>query len=253
MGRHAVAFVGALLSLAVGCATGASDDGVVSTRAAIDEVVAAPVSSSTAGSTSVGGSAPKAHVEGGVNLVEVLRRADFVGSATVVKLASRYGTQGRSNQEAIWTDITFRVDNAVKDARGVAAEGQVTLTFLGGTVDGRELHVEHFPTFQAGEQVILLAKSDERPCPTFAGEYGVLRVRDGRVFTSYGHPLAAITDRGYDVLTLSRDLPTAAPAPVAVAGDAGGELVAPAVGTEADAMPVDEALASLEVLVEVGR
>lgn len=188
------------------------------------------------------------HAASGSTLLAGLRRADFVGVATVRKAAGRDGTTGRAGMPAIWTDVELTLDHAVKDSRGVAASGRFTLSFLGGRVGTREMHVDHFPSFEPGEQVLLIAKSDEKPCPTFAGEFGVLRVRGGRVFTSFGHPVVGITESGYEVRTPREQMPTA-PVPVPL-GNASGEAVMPVPGDAEDALLVDDAAALLGELVE---
>lgn len=237
----------AVLLVLAGCATEVVGDDVTANSAALGDAATAPVSAAAAT-----GPAEHAHAPSDApQLVYAVRKADFVGAVTVRKTTGRDGTTGRAQTPAIWTDVELTLDHAVKDSRGVAASGRFTLSFLGGRVGTREMHVDHLPTFEPGEQLILIAKSDEKPCPTFAGEFGVLRVRDGKVFTSFGHPVVAITDQGYEVRTPREMMPTA-PAPVAL-GSARGQLVMPEVGDEGDAILVDEALASLDVLVEAGQ
>lgn len=184
-----------------------------------------------------------------VRLSKVLKRADFVGEVQVRRITGRDGFTGRAKVDAIWSDIEFDVGEVIKDANGSTAGGNLTLSFLGGNIGDRAMHVDHLPQFQEGDRAILIVKSDEKPSPTFAGQYGVLPIRDGRVHTYFGHYLAGINDRGYQVLTPAHLMPTA-PAPTPM-GDATGRVVKPEVGTLADALLPSEALAELQFLMEV--
>lgn len=174
-----------------------------------------------------------------------VEQADFVGHVVVSRVEGRVGTQGRAARPAIWSKVEFKVLYAVKD-QGVSSEARFALDFLGGRVGPKEMHVDHVPRFEEGDELILIARSDEWPCPSFAGEYGVLRVADGQVQTYAGHSLRDINARGYVVATPATRMPTA-PAPKPL-GNASGYVVGPTPADQTLDLDVGNALARLSAL-----
>ncbi len=190
------------------------------------------------------------HADDHVNSLSYgIAQADFVGHVVVSRVEGKLGTTGRAARPAIWSKVEFKVLYAVKD-HGVSSDARFALDFLGGQLGPKEMHVDHVPRFAEGDELILIARSSEKPCPSFAGEYGVLRVRDGQVLTYSGHTLRDINENGYIVAPPRAHAPTA-PAPVPI-GAASGRLVAPPVAEEGENLDVGNALARLSAIVNSG-
>jgi hypothetical protein len=177
-----------------------------------------------------------------------LHDATFVGEVRVMSVVGRKGTMGRAEVEAIWTDVTFETLNVIKDTTEAKEEGSLTLSFLGGEVDGVTLSVSNAPRFREQEEMIIIAKHGQRPYPTYLGTAGVLRVVDGKVFTYENTPVVGAD--GMQLITAPyRDtLPRRAPLPVP-RGDTLGRAVPMAVAIPAEPLSVEETLDRLDALL----
>lgn len=110
---------------------------------------------------------------------------------------------------AIWTTATVRIDEAI---RGNQARGAtVTVKEIGGTVDGYTIQAEGFPSFQQGEEVVLLLKPwEDEPSVYRVWGYGrgkfVVSRRDGRAAVASRHD---VVEAGRPTMFTDRIPPTA--------------------------------------------
>ena len=104
---------------------------------------------------------------------ELVAEADTIVRARVVEVRAAWADtpQGR----IIKTFVTFAVE---KQLKGRGAGAQLTLSFLGGDLDGESMRVEGMPRFTAGQREILFVSGNgTRFCPLVAmmhGRYHVL-------------------------------------------------------------------------------
>lgn len=105
-------------------------------------------------------------------LRQMVDRADRIFVGEVVSLRS-YRADG-----AIFTDVTFRLSEAVKGGDSPL----VMLTFLGGTVGEDTLEIDGVPTFAIGdEQVVFATRALRQVSPIVGMWHGRVRVsRDRR-------------------------------------------------------------------------
>lgn len=165
----------------------------------------------------------------GAPLSDLSADADLVFQGTVT------GVQYATSVEGIpHTFVTYRVEDVLK---GAYPAPSLTLRFIGGVkVEGnvlRRLSVSHAPTFQTGQQDLLMVKGNaQTQCPLVRCAQGRFRFQQGMVTNEEGDALALESHGG--VVALSR-----APEP-AGAGDFGTGVRVPA---QADplAAPLDRA------------
>ena len=113
------------------------------------------------------------------------------------------------DHRAIWTTATIQVNDAI---RGNQARGAVlTVREIGGTVGGYTIAAEGFPTFQQGEEVVLLLQRWEDTPDVFRvwgygrGEFVVSR-REGRKAVASRHD---VVEAGRPTMFTDRLPPTA--------------------------------------------
>ncbi len=102
---------------------------------------------------------------------ELVSEADVIVRARVAAVATRWADspQGR----VIMTDVTFSV---LKNLKG-RAEAQLTLSFLGGELDGQGMRVAGMPRFAPGDvEIVFVAGNRAQFCPLVAMMHGRYRV-----------------------------------------------------------------------------
>jgi hypothetical protein len=100
----------------------------------------------------------------------------------------------------IRTEVMVEV---IEMVAGAKAEGPIVLDFLGGTLNGMELHIAGMPDLQTGDEVVLFTVGNgAHVCPLVSWRYGhypITRAEDGappRVQRSDSHPLLSIEQIG---------------------------------------------------------
>lgn len=117
---------------------------------------------------------------------DVVRRADLAFHGTVVDVRESAHASGRM----AFTHVKFRVDDSIVDRHSGVVDGNVTLTFAGGTVGSTRIVVAGVPTFAVGDEVVVLAHHDGKTYanPCVGGDRGLFRViRDRK--THVAHPI----------------------------------------------------------------
>ena len=117
----------------------------------------------------------------------------FVGEVMAVRARWETTRQGR----AIFTDVTFRVEDVWKGAAGTVT----MLEFLGGTIDGTTMDVVGMPTFAVGQRAVLFVSGERAISPLVGFWHGRMRVeRDpngvDRVRTHDGRSLGSVAEIG---------------------------------------------------------
>ena len=120
-----------------------------------------------------------------LTLAEIVDRAEiaFLGTVASVTVEERAGEP--------WTVVEFEVDRHLS---GSADEGRRELAFLGGSLAGRELRVSLMPTFEVGEQVLILAYDEAYISPIVGFDQGLWRASDGVLLDSRGQRLSLDDD-----------------------------------------------------------
>jgi hypothetical protein len=132
-------------------------------------------------------------------------RAETIVRAAVLSTHSELVE--RAGSRAIFTYVTFRVDEVLKGslppASASTAAGTLTLEFLGGTVGELSMDVVGIPTFTPGQSDILfIEKNGAQICPLVAMMFGRYHVqRDAATGTDYvtrdnGTPLTSLDQIG---------------------------------------------------------
>jgi hypothetical protein len=100
---------------------------------------------------------------------QIVQQANTVLVGTVVSTSTRWG----DGKKMIWTDYEVSVDEAWK---GTPARF-VTLSFAGGTVDGRSIVVSHVPRLTIGATYVFSLNDLTRPytSPVVGAEQGLFR------------------------------------------------------------------------------
>jgi hypothetical protein len=103
----------------------------------------------------------------------------FRGTVTDVHAVSVDTLQG----PAVRTLVTFHVERVLKGT----ADADVTLSFLGGKVGRRNLHVLGMPAFAVGQhEIVFVGDNGNAVCPVLAGGHGRYHVRqDGKTRREY--------------------------------------------------------------------
>lgn len=91
----------------------------------------------------------------------LVSRSNDIVIGEVLAVRSRWN----EDRSRIVTDVTLRVDQTLKGG----ASGELTLTQIGGEVDGLRYTVEGAPRFSAGEQALLFAWRDRAGRPQVSG------------------------------------------------------------------------------------
>lgn len=123
---------------------------------------------------------------GGANTV-------FVGEVMAVRSRLETTRSGR----AIFTDVTFRVEDVWKGAVGAVTQ----LEFMGGTVGETTMEVVGMPEFSVGQRAVLFVSGERAISPLVGFMYGRMRVeRDpqgvDRVRTHDGRSLGSTAEVG---------------------------------------------------------
>jgi hypothetical protein len=128
---------------------------------------------------------------------QLVARAEIVFEGEVTATQVRVSADREGSP--IVTDVTFRVARTLKGKVGPA----VTLEFLGGTVDGRTLHVDGVPTFRVGDRDVLFAITSQRLVSPLVGMmHGRFRIvsdsatRQALVRRHDGQPLRSVATLG---------------------------------------------------------
>ena len=100
------------------------------------------------------------------NLTE---NSDLILEGKVVKQSSRWN----SDKSRIYTDVSLEVEEYLKGNKG---NKTITVTTLGGEVDGVGELYSHMPTFKNDEEVLLFVKKDKE-----GDNYKVLDGEDGKM------------------------------------------------------------------------
>lgn len=104
-------------------------------------------------------------------LDELVSLADFAfhGTVTAVSTSLHDGEP--------WTDVTFEVHELLLDNEEEPLAGEtLTLQFLGGSAEGRELSVALMPSFGQGDEVLLLAYAGRLYSPVVGFNQGLWRL-----------------------------------------------------------------------------
>jgi hypothetical protein len=92
----------------------------------------------------------------------------FVGEVMAVRARWQPSRQGR----AIFTDVTFRVEDVWKGGVGAVT----MLEFMGGTIDGSTMDVVGMPTFRVGQRAVLFVSGERAVSPLVGFWHGRMRV-----------------------------------------------------------------------------
>ena len=137
---------------------------------------------------------------------ELVAEADAIVRGRVVDIAARRAT-APDGTPVIKTFVTFAVERTLKGA----ANREVTLEFLGGTLGDESLVVTGMPRFELGtSDYLFIERNGVQFCPLVAvrhGRYRLLRDAAGREFVARDNAVA-LTDVTQVVLPLT-DLPPA--------------------------------------------
>ncbi len=130
-------------------------------------------------------------------LAQLTARAETVFRGEVLSIRSELVT--RAGSRAIFTTVTFRIDELLKGALPGAAT--LTLEFLGGTVGELTMDVAGIPQFAVGQtDILFVEKNGAQICPLVAmmfGRYHVLRdaVTGGEfIARDSGTPLTSVAE-----------------------------------------------------------
>ena len=105
-----------------------------------------------------------------LSLPEILDRTEiaFLGTVSSVTVEERMGQP--------WTVVEFAVG---RNLAGPAEEGRIELGFLGGDLAGGGLRVNLMPTFEVGDEALVLAYEEEYISPIVGFDQGLWRLEDG--------------------------------------------------------------------------
>jgi hypothetical protein len=103
---------------------------------------------------------------------ELASRSDVIVVGKVTERKSEWN----NNKSRIYTRVTLAVDQCLK---GDAAQKTITVTTLGGEVDGVGELYTHTPSFKQEEKVVVFAQKDKQgSLRVVGGEQGKLVVRE---------------------------------------------------------------------------
>lgn len=167
--------------------------------------------------------------------------ADLVFQGTVTDIQYATSIEGIPH-----TFVTYRVEDVLKGSYGSPT---LTLRFIGGVkIEGnvlRKLSVSHAPTFEAGQQDLLMVKGNaQTQCPLVRCAQGRFRFQHGMVTNEEGSSLAL--EPGGEMVTLSQ------PVEPAGAGDFGAGTRVPA-QADSRAVPLDRASFVAHVRQTIGQ
>lgn len=156
--------------------------------------------------------------------------ADLVFQGTVADIRYANSIEGIPH-----TFVTYRVDEVLKGAYGTPT---LTLRFIGGVkVEGnvmRKLSVSHAPTFETGQQDLLMVKGNaQSQCPLVRCAQGRFRFQHGVVTNEEGTALA-LAPGGGELIALSQAVEPSG------AGDFGAGVRVP-VQADSRTTPLDRA------------
>jgi hypothetical protein len=103
---------------------------------------------------------------------ELVAEADAIYRGRVAEVQARRGA-GAGGASVIKTFVTFRVERTLKGA----AQADVTLEFLGGTIGEESLEVSGVPQFTTGERgIVFVQKNGRQFCPLVRLGHGRYRI-----------------------------------------------------------------------------
>lgn len=167
--------------------------------------------------------------------------ADLVFQGTVTDIKYATSIEGIPH-----TFVTYRVEDVLK---GAYRAPTLTLRFIGGVkVEGnvlRKLSVSHAPTFETGQQDLLMVKGNaQSQCPLVRCAQGRFRFQQGMVTNEEGTPLAMEPSGGMVTLSQAEE--------PAGAGDSGAGTRVPAQANPR-AIPLDRASFVAHVRQTIGQ
>jgi hypothetical protein len=118
-----------------------------------------------------------------------LTLAEMIAAAEVGFLATVAATSVEARQGQPWTVVEFEVDRWLT---GPPPDGeQDRLSFLGGSLPaGTDLQANLMPSFDVGEQVLILAYDDEYYSPIVGFNQGLWRVQGDALIDAQGRRLS---------------------------------------------------------------
>ena len=104
-----------------------------------------------------------------LSLPQIFERTEvaFLGTVASVTVEERL--------DEPWTVVEFSVS---RNLAGPAGEGRVELAFLGGDLAGGGLRVNLMPTFEVGDEALVLAYEDPYISPIIGFDQGLWRLTD---------------------------------------------------------------------------
>ena len=120
-----------------------------------------------------------------LSLPEIFERTEiaFLGTVASVTVEERMGQP--------WTVVEFAVD---RNLAGQAEEGRIELAFLGGDLAGGGLRVNLMPSFEVGDEALVLAYEEEYISPIVGFDQGLWRLTGGALRDVRGRRLSLDDD-----------------------------------------------------------
>ncbi|TQV89425.1 hypothetical protein [Aliikangiella coralliicola] len=134
--------------------------------------------------------------KGGINMDDMLGKADLVIQGKVVDISYKDSAEGLPH-----TFVTYKVDELISGATG---QKEITLRFIGGQKkEGhviRYLSVSDVPEFEQGESdVLFISKNNQAICPLVSCSKGRFRNLSGIVASEDGQPLLLTANQTYEL------------------------------------------------------
>jgi len=108
-----------------------------------------------------------------VGLEEMTNASQVIlhGTVSAVEVKERSGQPG-----AIYTEITFRAEEVLKGSARVPSSGLLTISLVGGTLNGQTLKIPGMPVFQPGEEVVIFLEATATNYAICGLQQGLFRV-----------------------------------------------------------------------------
>ncbi len=110
--------------------------------------------------------------------IQLTGRAESIFRGEVTTLRTELVTRGESR--AIFTYVTFRIQEILKGTMpaSASADHTVTLEFLGGTVGELTMDIVGIPRFSVGQtELLFVEKNGQQICPLVAMMFGRYRIQ----------------------------------------------------------------------------
>jgi hypothetical protein len=133
---------------------------------------------------------------------ETVQEAAAIFLGTVIKQQPHYGDDAK---RFIFTEYTFKVDEAILADVPVAKGNEIKLTFRGGTVGAETQDIAGMPALSVGARYLLMLRpqwAKIKGIPSVGADHGLFRVmtdsktKTERIFDAHGAPVVLIGDRG---------------------------------------------------------